>query len=229
MIHASKRVQVFVEEETLESHIEQVLCALNDAWGSGNERIRSGYRRRALVVLIKLIQQMEAVAGNIGSLLARIQRGDFRAAEEIGTPELLKIHGRLSRFLSRFGASPRMQLQPALGSGVRPGTVYWQLSWVPLGGEGRFWYEVPLLLEIVQVARSGSINALRQCDQCQRWMFARRPAIDRFCKSECRDLFHRTNESDKTRRRDWARENYQTRKELEIGSRKTASRKGRKR
>jgi hypothetical protein len=101
--------------------------------------------------------------------------------------------------------------------------MFWGQTWESARPGDRFWYEVRLLDAVFQVARNGAINALRQCDQCQRWKFARRPAKDRFCSPECRERFHRTNEADKARRRKWARENYQTRKTLEAGSTKAAN------
>jgi len=226
MVTASKRVQFLVGEDSLENHVGAVLRSLNGEWGSGNEEVASAYRRRALIVLIRRIQQVEATARDFGSKFTRVHQGDFRAAEEIGSPVFLKYQSRLDRFLSRFAARPHIQLQPVMDSGGQSAKVFWELSWMALR-ESRFWYEPSLLNEVIQVAKSGSINALRQCDQCLRWMFARRPVIDRFCTPSCRDLFHRTNESDKKRRRDWARQNYQSRKELQLGSRKAAARKKR--
>jgi len=229
MIHASNRVQISVQSDWLESHVSLVLSALNGDWGGNDKSVRSAYRCRTLILLIKRIQQIETAAGDIGIKFARLQRGDVRVAKLIASPEFVKLQSKLDRFLLRFRASPRIQLHPVLKPGVRETTMFWGLSWVAPYSATRFWYEVPLLNEIVQIAKHGRINALRQCKQCQRWMFARRSAIDSFCSPECRDLYHRTNEADRIRRRNWARTNYQSHKELELGSRKAAQRKGGKR
>lgn len=72
---------------------------------------------------------------------------------------------------------------------------------------------------------AGLLKKLRVCQKCGKWLYARFPH-QRFCSTTCKDNFHAFNEADKKRRREWARANYQTRKELELGSRKAAQRKG---
>jgi hypothetical protein len=229
MLHASKHVQISTEANWLESHVPSVLQALNDDWHPNEKVLRYAYRHRMLILLIRRIQQVEAAAGDFGLRFERLERRDVRIAHRIASPEYWKLQEKLDRFLLRFEASPRMQLVPAMKPGVREGTVFWGLSWIAARQQVRYWYEMRLLNAVVEIAKNGGIKALRQCEHCQKWLFARRPAIDRFCTSECRELFHRTNEADRKRRRDWARENYQSRKELELGSRKKAHRKGGKR
>jgi hypothetical protein len=85
--------------------------------------------------------------------------------------------------------------------------------------------DLGLALDVVGILQAGKISSLRQCEQCKTWLFARFPH-QRFCSEECKDQFHAMNEADKARRREWARANYQARKELELGSRKAAHRKG---
>jgi hypothetical protein len=199
-----------------------VLGALNGDSHHGQRAMLGAYRRRAVIVLIKRIQQVEAAAANIRFELwtSPSQRGGIATLR--ATPEWEKLQPKLERFLMRYHASPRIRLHPVLKPGVQAKTPFWGLTWEAQPGT-RFWYEVRLLDAVFQIARNGGINALRQCDQCQRWKYARRPAKDRFCSPECRELFHRTNEADKARRRNWARENYQTRKTLEAGSTKAAN------
>jgi len=228
MIHASKRVQNSTKADWRESYVPMVLSALNDDWLPSHQGLRSAYRRRAVVVLVKRIQQVEAAAAKNRYKVATSQSRDVRIATLIPTPEWERLQPKLDRFLMRYHASPRIQLVPVTKPGVRKGTTFWGLTWEAAQPQTRFWYEVRLLDAVFQIARNGGINSLRPCDQCQRWKYARRPAIDRFCSAECRELFHRTNEADKARRREWARENYQSRKAIEVGSTKAANQRKRR-
>lgn len=223
MIHASNRVQNSIQADWLSSHVPALLGALNGD-SSVAKNIRGAYRRRAVIVLVRRIQQVEAAAAkNRYELSTSVEARDFRVARLVPTPEWEKSQTRLDRFLMRYHASPRIQLHPVLKPGVHEGTQFWGQTWVATPRGTRFWYEVTLLDTVFQIARNGGIKALRQCAQCQRWKYSRRPAMDRFCTAECRELFHRTNEADKARRRKWSRDNYQTRKTLEAGSTKTAN------
>lgn len=87
--------------------------------------------------------------------------------------------------------------------------------------------DMALALTVIELLQAEKIDSLRPCDECKGWILARFPH-QRFCSSECKDQFHTSNEADKARRREWARANYQSRKELELGSRKAAQRKGTK-
>jgi hypothetical protein len=90
--------------------------------------------------------------------------------------------------------------------------------------------ELRSVLIAVGLAVQGRIGALKECanPDCKRWLFARFKH-QRFCATACYELFHETDPGDKKRRREWARNNYRSRKELELGSRKAAQRKGGKR
>ena len=82
--------------------------------------------------------------------------------------------------------------------------------------------ELSAVLIAIGLAQEGRIHKLRKCQQCTRWIFAKFPH-SRFCSEDCKDTFHRENPDEKERRRNWAKNNYQTRKTLEAGSTKAAN------
>ena len=89
--------------------------------------------------------------------------------------------------------------------------------------------ELLAVLRAIELAQERRIASLKECSNpnCKRWLFARF-AHQRFCSEACKEMFHRTDGADKERRRKWARDNYQSRKELELGSRKAVQGNGRK-
>lgn len=143
----------------------------------------------------------------------RVLSGDPSQVEETRKIEAV------NKFLRQYEARPRLRLPSPFGGGVR-------LQWRSPGKD----MELSAVLIAVELAQQGRIASLKKCayPNCKRWLFARFKH-QRFCSEACYDLFHRTDPDEKKRRRDWAREDYQSRKELELGSRKAAQRKGGKR
>jgi len=91
--------------------------------------------------------------------------------------------------------------------------------------------EAECVERVVELARMGVVGQVRKC-QCGRYFFVRFPKREppeRFCTDECRVQFWEATEERKKQKRERARNNYQSRKELELGSRKAAHREGGKR
>jgi len=163
---------------------------------------------RALLLFVKKLQALEN------------RVSDYTLGVEKRRGEIRKIRRSINGLLDRYRAKPFLLI-----SDVHP-HLGWELTWVSRSsGTSHQTHELQALLAIVEVAREGRISALKQCEQCRKWLFARF-SHQRFCSEDCKEQFHRTNEADKKRRREWARENYWTRKVLETGSRtvKTAKR-----
>lgn len=161
-------------------------------------------------------------------LVKRFQaHGNNPASQKVSTDDLEdaleRTENSINRFLARYYAQPEVRWEPL----SQTGKWGWDLKWLP-NPRGDGFLELLAVLEIIKIAQAGRISSLKQCEQCHRWLLVRF-LHQRFCSPECKERFHATNEADKKRRRDWARANYQSRKELELGSRKAAQRKGGKR
>lgn len=151
--------------------------------------------------------------------------------------ELKRVRAAVNDCLSQYLAIPVVTLDSPCGDLGRKSPLVirgWSLQWerverwpmLKLAGIQHI--EMSAALIAVNLAQTGQLASLKQCKQCQRWLFARF-SHQTFCSEQCKGMFHHTNPDEKKRRRDWARENYQSRKELERGSREAAKRKGRKR
>ncbi|MGB8030272.1 MAG: hypothetical protein WCF30_11465 [Terracidiphilus sp.] len=168
---------------------------------------------RELLVLVKRFQELDKVMGDSG--------------EVEGNDEVLARFQAVNRLLRRFTATP--MILPGYLSDPDSAARGWSLSWCRTGRTRQPFREVVLVFTIEAIASAGRISSLKQCAHCRKWLYARFPH-QRFCSGgKCQQEFHKFNEADKKRRRDWARANYQSRKELELGSRKAAQRKGGKR
>jgi len=121
---------------------------------------------------------------------------------------------QLHRLMREYQAFPYIAPEP---NGV------WELVW-----EGPMSRQIPALLVAVELAKMGKIHSLRQCRIDEKWFFAR-TAESKFCSTKCRETFHQNDPERKAKRREWAKANYQSRKELELGSKKAAKRRGGKR
>ena len=97
----------------------------------------------------------------------------------------------------------------------------WSINWLPVGGKKiggkkpEAYLELYIVLQIIEIARAGRISAFKQCDDCQTWYFAKF-SHQRFCSADCKEHFHRSNEADKKRRREWARKNYWIQKHTNV-------------
>jgi hypothetical protein len=74
--------------------------------------------------------------------------------------------------------------------------------------------------------KMGKLAQVRKCE-CGRYFFDRfpnrRPRERRFCSTECRERFWEQSPDRQEQKRDWAKDNYKSRKELQLGSRKAAA------
>jgi hypothetical protein len=81
---------------------------------------------------------------------------------------------------------------------------------------------------IAELAKRGFLERIRKC-KCGQYFFVRFPKREppeRFHSDQCRELFWESSEERKEQKQKWARNNYQSRKELELGSRKATQRIG---
>ena len=125
---------------------------------------------------------------------------------------------RLNRLLREYEAFPYISDKP---------NGRWDLIWGGMGSATASW-QLSAVLIAIELAKTKELLRFRQCLIDKKWFFAR-TADSKFCCSKCRDTFHQNDPERKAKRRKWAKENYRTRKELELGSRKAAQQKGRKR
>ena len=170
-------------------------------------------------------------AGTLARIVLRLQR------LVVDPPKVLDVRDHLDTPAARHLCSLNQQLAsytsfPYISTDVKGG---WSFDWhVQTPGYWndenfelvtRVHRELPHVLTAIGLAREGLIDRVRRCPIDRKWFYARTKE-SRFCCSECRNLFHQQDPKDKERRRKWARDNYQCRKELEVGSRKAAQRKG---
>jgi hypothetical protein len=148
----------------------------------------------------------------------RAMSGDLTLNEQANRIEAV------NRILRQYIAVPRIK-SPSLmsGSGIR-------LEWRPTGDNatsrrqtrGDAHTELSAVLIAIGLAGEGRIHSLRQCRNCERWFFAKFKH-SKFCVEDCKNTFHREDAAEKERRREWARNNYRSRKTLEAGSSKAAN------
>ena len=119
-----------------------------------------------------------------------------------------KAQRAMNRLLAAFVLTPILVAGQTVES-----ERHWEMTW---GQRRKRTNKSPLLDfsiidSVVRLAQSGRLDALRQCAQCGKWLL-RRFAHQRFCSAACKEHFHRSDPADKTRRREWARHNYQLHK-----------------
>jgi hypothetical protein len=85
--------------------------------------------------------------------------------------------------------------------------------------------EAEAMAKIRDLDKMGVLARVRQC-QCERYFFARFER-QRFHAKECRERFWEQSAERKKQRQEWARNNYLTRRTIELGSSKAAQRKRR--
>jgi|ERR1017187_3031017 hypothetical protein len=186
-----------------------LIKALNGAYS------RNWVHRRAVLVLVRRFQELEKVL--------RDPRIEFfhqkRSGKIVRPPVVVEKFEAVDRILRRYTATPGIYADFDLDH--KSDSRRWQLVWSRAGKKHPF-LSVDFVLLIADLASTGRILSVKQCENCRKWLFAGFPH-QRFCSEDCKEHFHRFNEADKKRRRDWARKNYQTRKVLEAGSITAAS------
>ena len=164
----------------------------------GNRKIVDA---RALLVLVKRFQALDEILKDRNvPLFSRGSRGEI-----IDSPEVLRRFGAVNRFLRRYTAKP--VILPEYMSDLNPNSRGWLFEWSRAGAHEQPFAELGMVLQIKDLAEEGRISSIKQCAHCRRWLFARFPH-QRFCQESCKEMFHRTDEADKKRRRDWAKQNY---------------------
>jgi hypothetical protein len=207
MLSMKKRVQN--QQPPLENHTSLLIAALN------GERKGGAYRTRLLALVVFRLQWVEALSDGLSVDVKRFAGGKIVSRQY--SAEFIRAEERLNRLLRRQIAIPDLRILPVVGPRLKDETFAWRLSWLPGAPRTKYPDEVRLLADAFAITIAGKIKHILKCQRCSRWMFARRPSVDRFCTAECRDLFHRTSDEGKARRRDWQRKNYNARKQLESG------------
>lgn len=222
MANNKSRVQKTNESAVTKLPSNFLIRTLNNDLGGEAKSNRKVVDPRALLLLIKRLQSLDEVLsdGNV-----RLFELDSKGKTS-DNPDVTRRFRAVNRCLRRYEATP--SILPEYFSDPDTLSRAWELSWRRIGKWQQPYFEIGLVLQILSIASAGNISSLRQCVNCHKWLLARFPH-QRYCSESCKDHFHKFNEADKKRRRDWARANYQSRKELELGSRKAAQRKGRKR
>lgn len=81
--------------------------------------------------------------------------------------------------------------------------------------------ELNAVLTVLTLANCGGIDRIRQCDQCGRWLYARR-IQQRFCSQSCQQRNYKDSETWKTDRRDYMRRYRLGLREMEMAALKSA-------
>ncbi len=159
-----------------------------------------------------------------------ITRQRVLSGDPVQVEEMRKIE-TVNKFLRQYEARPRLSLPSPRGGPIR---LEWRSTPKRMTGATRMRrdanLELKAVLIAVELAQQGRIASLKECanPNCKRWLYARFKH-QKFCTEACYKLFHQTDPGEKRRRCAWAKNNYQSRKELELGSREAAQRKGGKR
>jgi hypothetical protein len=211
MVISRSRVQKKRQPKSPERGPELLIRALNSGLGVQMKGNRKAVDPRALLVLVKRFQELERVLSDRSIPLFR--RGN--EGEIVYSPEVTRRYWAVNRFLTRYLAIPG--ISPDYLYELNPKLRGWRLEWRRTGMREQPFIELGLVLDVVKIASAGRISSLKQCAECRRWLFARFPH-QRFCSESCKEHFHRSNETDKKRRREWARKNYWAHKALDLGT-----------
>jgi hypothetical protein len=210
MAKPSKRVQK--KTNALQQEIGLLLSGLNREWPKANVATR------------KLLLQLVPDVGRLARIVLKLQRLvthppkwledlDSKGLEDIWEGPAYRHLRQLNNELSQYRTFPQI-------SQDRGGWCFqWNVAYhADLDGgliNASRVQELPLVLTAIRLAEQGLIERVRRCSIDRRWFYARTKE-SRFCGSKCRNVFHQRDPKDKERRRKWARENYQTRKTLEL-------------
>jgi hypothetical protein len=201
MVNSKSRVQNPAKGLSSGQKIAMLVRALNSDLGGKMKGNRKIVDSRELLVLVKRFQELDAVLADSSiALFWHRNDGEIEYSDEV----LAKFRA-VNRLLRRFSATP--SIFPEYMADLNPASRSWRFNWGRTGQRNQPFIEVGLVLDIVEIASSGRISSLKQCANCRKWLFARFPH-QRFCADSCKEDFHRSNEADKKRRREWAKQNY---------------------
>jgi hypothetical protein len=195
------RVQNKAQAVSVGAKTESLIRALNDDFGGRMKGNRKVVDTRALLVLVKRFQELDMVVRD-RSIPLFWQGHDGKTVD---SPEVMRKYRTVNRFLCRYAASP--VILPEHMTDLNPLSRGWLFHWKQTGRREQPFMELGFVLTIVNIAAVGRISSLKQSANCRRWLLARFPH-QRFCNESCKETFHRTNEADKKRRREWAKNNY---------------------
>jgi hypothetical protein len=201
MAKRNSRAQKTTDSFSCEKRAAIVVRALNRDLSGKMKGNRIIVDSRALLVLVKRLQALDVVLADSTIPLFSLEKD----GERVDSPEVLKKFRAANRFLRRYTATP--VILPDYMGDVNPLSRGWKHEWIRTGKREQPFIELGFVLDIVRIASAGRISSLRQCESCRRWLFARFPH-QRFCSVSCKEHFHRSNEADKKRRREWAKHNY---------------------
>jgi hypothetical protein len=122
--------------------------------------------------------------------------------------EIEKRRALLERELSRYRFTPRAEV--AMGGGGK-GPSVWAAWWK--GNDSRreegLRFVAPEALELIlKLTQTGDLTRLRQCNQCQKWLFARF-RHQTFCSTQCQQRNYTQSDTWKAHRRAYMRRYYQ--------------------
>jgi hypothetical protein len=138
--------------------------------------------------------------------------------------ELKRVQAAVNDCLSQYLAIPVVTLDSPCGDldrksplVIRGWSLQWERvnRWPMLKPTGTQHVEMGAALVAVNLAQTGRLGSLKQCKQCQRWLFARF-SHQLFCSEGCKDIFHHTDPDEKKRRRDWAKKYYRTQRNKNV-------------
>jgi hypothetical protein len=198
------------EKLTREGHLTELLIrTLNNSRGL-NPKVRPEVvDGLALMDLVERFQHLHEALDDKGFAMSVPSKWGTGGRET--NPELTRRFAAVNQLLKRYQAVPVVHPDYFFTAPVDFEPRGWQLEWSRPDGVEHPYLELRLVREVVRIAQTDRISSIKQCEQCGRWMIARF-SHQRFCpKSSCREDFHRVNEFDKERRRDWAREHYKIR------------------
>lgn len=190
---------------------------LIEALNGSSANWESHYSRDALMDLVRELQHLEHEWLKPANRFEKDRAG-------YGPSKAVKEHWRIvSSIIGGYTAYPALTLSWTSDEAEDLPDATWSLEWNRADGKPNL--DLIFALNTLEIFKQGKISSVKQCEECGKWIIARFPH-QRFCSGECKDRFHTTNEADKARRREWARENYQTRKALESGSRMSGKQHG---
>lgn len=183
-----KRHHEFRGEETA----RLLVRTLNDELGPAARGRRDVVDPRPILALVKRLQRLDTYLKSVGP----------KVQDEMA---LLDKFRAVNRILWRYEAVP--SLIPKHFYDPDADCRGWRMEWGRTGKRQQPYVELGLVLNALQLAESGQIQLVRQCEQCNRWLFAKF-AHQKYCSQTCKDQFNRNNPHARERRRKWARENY---------------------
>jgi hypothetical protein len=122
--------------------------------------------------------------------------------------EIEKRSALLQKELSRYRFTPRAEV--AMGGGGK-GPSVWAAWWKgdDSGRQERLRMTATEALELIlKLTQTGDLTRLRQCNQCQKWLFARF-RHQNFCSQKCQQKSYTQSDAWKMHRRAYMRRYYQ--------------------